>query len=191
MNIEYIKLSDGTTIITDEKGNIKKRNSEISRNELIIENRKETIDKIINDIQISLDNAKQNTELFKYILRFYPLAFIITILINIPNSVTLYPNLVIVALFGTIYGVTYSKVKNKEKRIAKKLEKAQELKFSFQKELEKEKSLVREEKLMINNPISLTEQNEIDITNILGKIENTPFNLNHQQSKKLVLKKRN
>ena len=186
MNMEYIRLSDGTTAITDENGKINKRNYQIPRNILIIENKMEVIDKIIEDTQISLDDSKESSNILKHVLASYPIEIIITILL-LQSSPALWVNLILFSLFNVGFFGIYCKVRKKEKGLENKLTKAMELKITFNKELEKIKSNALKEKPMINNPVSLFKQNEHELSLINEQLETAYSDITHSKPKKMVL----
>lgn len=189
MNIEYIRLSDGTTAITDENGIIDKRNYEISGDELLIENKMETIEKIIRDTKISLDDSKEGSNLLKKVLKSYPIQIIITILLRIclQDLSAIWINFILLSLFNLGFFVMYSKVRKTEKGLENKLKKAYELKQTFEKEKEKIKSEKLTKKSIVNNPVSLYRQNEINLNQINEQLETIYSDTTHSNPKKLIL----
>ena len=189
MNIEYIRLSDGTTAITDENGIIDKRNYEISGDELLIENKMETIEKIIRDTKISLDDSKEGSNLLKKVLKSYPIQIIITILLRIclQDLSAIWVNFILLSLFNLSFFVMYSKVRKTEKGLENKLKKAYELKQTFEKEKENIKSEKLTKKPIVNNPVSLYRQNEINLNQINEQLETIYSDTTHSNPKKLIL----
>ena len=186
MNIEYKRLPNDTYIITDEFGNIKKRISEPSRKELIIENKIETVGKNISDISKEFESYKSLTRLNQTILLGFSIPIVVAIIQTIFFKITFTP-WIIPSLFNLCFGLTYIKCRKEKICLESKLNKAEELKEIYENELEKTKSLVIEKKLMINNPIDLTKQNEIEISKINDSLDEAYHN---QKTKKLILKKR-
>lgn len=77
MNVEYMKLSDETTAVTNENGIINKRDEDVSSNELLIENKIETVDNAINQIKKKLNDWKGVVFLSKRMLIFQPILLVV------------------------------------------------------------------------------------------------------------------
>ena len=194
MNIEFIKLSDGTTATTDENGKISKIKTETSREELLIENKIETIDKSINETKKKVNDYKASVWISKHMLISQPILAVIMPFLGYAfgnlNSLinALGPSILIFGAATTLWGIAYPITKKKLKGYEGKLEKAEELKLEFEKEMTKEKKLIsQKEKPPINEPISLIKQNEIEIPLIDEQLEIAYSNSIHPKTKNKVL----
>ena len=191
MNIEYKRMPDDTIFVTDELGHITQRNNNTSRDELLIENKIEVIDKNILDANKELDNLKGVIRLDKAIVLAYSIAVIPALIQAIYLKIV--PNLAccVVTLFDLIFIIMHVICRQEKISLESKIEKAQELRKEYEKELENVKSLSFKENLMINHPVDLTAQNEIEISKINNSLKEAYYNVLPSRSKKLVLKKRN
>lgn len=194
MNVEYIKLSDGSTAITDENGRISKRETETSSQELLVENKIETIDESITETKKDVKDYKGLVFLSKYMLIAQPVIIIAISSLGyaFDNLIGLIESLSIgVLMCGTssiVWGIIYPMSKRKLKGFEGKLKRAEELKLEFEKELVKEKELVmQKESAPINKPISLIKQNEFEIPLINEQLDNAYFSAIHSKPKRLVL----
>lgn len=193
MNVGYIKLSDGTIAVTDENGNIKKINDEISTEELLIENKIETINKNIGENKMKVENCKSLTLLAKHMLICQPILFVCCTFfgfcIDISFGLMALTSSILICGAATImWGIAHIVEKKKLKAFEAKLEKAKELKLEYENELSKKKVLeTQKEEFTINKPISLTQQNEIEISLINEQLNVAYSDATHQKTKKLVL----
>ena len=191
MNIEYQKMQDGTIFVTDELGHITQRNNNTSRDELLIENKIEVIDKNILDANKELDNLRGVIRMDKTIVLAFSIAVIPTLIQAIYLKIV--PNLAccVVTLFDLIFIIMDVICRQEKISLESKIEKAEELRKEYENELENVKSLSLKENLMINHTVDLTAQNEIEISKINNSLEEAYYNPTTRKSKKLVLKKRN
>ena len=191
MNIEYKRMPDDTIFVTDELGHITQRNNNTSRDELLIENKIEVIDKNILDANKELDNLKGVIRLDLAIVLAFTGAVIPTLIQAIYLKIV--PNLAwcMVTLFDLIFIIMHAKCKQEKISLESKIAKAQELRKEYEKELESVKSLSLKENLMINHTVDLTAQNEMEILKINNSLKEAYYNVLPSRSKKLVLKKRN
>ena len=182
MNVEYMKLSDETTAVTNENGIINKRDEDVSSNELLIENKIETVDNAINQIKKKLIDWKGVVFTSKRMLIYQPILLVVFPLLGyafggLNGAINLLANTLILFIPATIYwGIVLPISKKKLKGYECKLEKAEELKTEYKKELEKEKKIVTKKENTINKPISLVEQNNTELPLIGEQLENTHFN---------------
>ena len=188
MNIEYKRMPDDTIFVTDELGYITQRNNHTSRDELLLENKIEVIDKNILDANKELDNLKGVIRSDKTIILAYSIAVIPALIQAIYLKIV--PNLAccVVTLFDLIFIIMHVICRQEKISLESKIAKAQELRKEYEKELENVKSLSFKENLMINHTVDLTAQNEIEISKINNSLEEAYHN--NQKTKKLILKKR-
>ena len=191
MNIEYKRMPDDTIFVTDELGHITQRNNHTSRDELLLENKIEVIDKNILDANKELDNLKGVIRLDKAIVLAFSIAVIPALIQAIYLKIV--PNLAccVVTLFDLIFIIMDVICRREKISLESKIAKAQELRKEYEKELEKIKSLNLKENLMINHTVDLTAQNEMEISKINNSLKEAYYNVSPSRNKKLVLKKRN
>ena len=201
MNVEFIKLSDGTTAVTDENGKISKIKTETSSEELLVKNKIEILDKNINETEKEVKNYEGIVFLSKRMLKFQPLFGAVIVPLGYVLE-DLY-GLIIALTYGTlvcgtaaiIWGIIYSVAKRRLKGYEGSLEKSLELiKLEREKEHEKERDKEKEltlqkEKLPINEPISLIKQNEFEISSIREQLEIAYSDAISSKPKKLVLER--
>lgn len=197
MNTEYMKLSSGNTIVTDEKGHITERNDKVSEDLLISENK---IEILANEIEKDSDKIyeyKKVNYLAKRMLIGMPIFLLgLNTIFFIVGGITgdgsfieagyQSLNSIIVADVLTL-GVTIPyfsvvlPISNKKiKKINNKKQKATELLEKYNKELtevkEKEENITRE-------PISLVHKTNIEQEEITEQLQKA------YSHKKRVLKK--
>lgn len=193
MNVEFIKLSDGATAIKDENGIISKRKTYTSSKELLVENKIEAIDKSINVTKRKVNDYKGLVFLSKHMLIFQPIivvgaTFLGYVFGNLTGIVTALSVSTLICVPATaLWGITYPISKRKLKGFEGKLKKAEELKLEFEKELVKEREL--EESIPINEPISLVQQNEFEISLIDEELGIAYSDAIHSKPQKLVLQR--
>ena len=134
MNIEYKRMPDDTIFVTDELGHITQRNNNTSRDELLIENKIEVIDKNILDANKELDNLKGVIRLDLAIVLAFTGAVIPTLIQAIYLKIV--PNLAwcMVTLFDLIFIIMHAKCKQEKISLESKIAKAQELRKEYEKE---------------------------------------------------------
>ena len=201
MNIEFIKLSDGTTAITDNNGKISKIKMETSSEELLVKNKIEILDESINETKKKVKDYKGLAFLSKHMLIFQPICGAAITLLgyvlgNLSGLITaLSSSILVCGVEAIMWGIVYPVAKRKLKGYEGKLEKSLELiKLEHEKELElerdKEKKLtLQKEKVSINEPISLIKQNEFEILSIRKQLEIAYSDAIGSKSKKLVLER--
>ncbi len=196
MNVEYINLSDGSTAVTDGKGNILKRETATSSEELLVENKIETIDECIDETKKKVIDYKGFVFLSKYMLIVQPIIFVSFAFFgyafgNLNGLIKCMAGCTIPCVLNSIiWGITYPISKRKLKGYEAKLKKAEELKLEYEKELVKEKELVmQKEQAPINEPISLVKQNEFEKPLIDEKLESAYYEAINSKPKALVLKR--
>ena len=190
MNIEYKRMPDDTIFVTDELGHITQRNNNTSKEELLIENKIEVVDKNILDVNKELDSLKGVIRLDLAIVLAFSIAVIPTLIQALYLKIV--PNLAcrVVTLFDLIFIIMYAITRREKISLESKLKKAQELRKEYENELEKVKSLNLKDNLMINHTVDLTVQNKIEISKINNSLEEAYYNVSPSRNKKLVLKKR-
>lgn len=197
MNIEYVKLSDGTIAVTNENGIMTKKDNNISSNELLIENKIEVVDSNINQSKKKVKEYTELVILVKRMLVVQPILFVAAILLgyifkNIGGVITCFNSGSLVFGLATVmWGITYPIAKRKLKGYEGKLEKAQELKLEYERKLDEEKKeLVLQKTPTINEPISLVQQNEFELSLIDEQLEKAYLYAIHSKPKKLILKRK-
>ena len=208
MNVEYVNLSDGTTLVTDENGKINKRNT-VGEDILILENKIEkSEDEEKNSIKKIEFIKKAATELKKKLLAI-PILMTIAPLAGYGIG-SLANGLDIAATAGALLGLISSglasisiasiftvslmelKKYKKEELIA--LEQIRNIKSDLEKELDLSKKNLNKTNIEITNePISLKEKSEIEFSKVEKEIEQrtdeTLEKKEEQSQKKLVLKR--
>lgn len=198
MNIEYIKLSDGTTAVTNGKGIIEKRLGETSSEELMLENKIEAIDNSVQETNKMINDRKGVLYLSKNMLKCQPFLLVLLILNyllgNVSNGIySVFKYGIMLCGVATLFwGAAYFKTKRKLNGLIGKLRKAEELKSEyedvFNKLKEKKKSCV-EEQTIINKPISLVQQNETELPIIDKELEDAYYNSLNFQIRRLRKRK--
>jgi len=196
MNIEYIRLSDGTTAVTDEFGKIEKRNGKISSDKLLIENKNEVIDNQINKAKKKAYDWEGTVFLAKNMLISQPMLFGAGTLLgyifgNVNGAIYgISAGLLVCIPASIMWAITLPISKKKLKGYEGKLAKANELKRQFEKELTEVKELPIEQKTTINRPISLGKANETEIARIDEELYNAYYTAKRTKTKKLVLNRK-
>ena len=177
MNTEYMKLTNGSTIITNEKGHITEREGNINQDLLMAENKIEIVnneiikidDKIIDQLRLKLLSKKMLIWMPVIYLGVDAITSIITYLtsdLTFSQSIaqSLYSWLpseilslsIIIPNFSIALFISNKKIK----KLERKMKKANELCREYEKELEKTKEEnKRKEENIILKPISLENQN--------------------------------
>ena len=205
MNVEYVNLSDGTTLVTDENGKINKRNT-VDEDILILENKIEKIeDEEKNSIK-KIEFIKKAATKLKKMLLAIPILITIAPLAGYGIG-SLANGLDIAATAGALLGLISSglvsisiasiftvslmelKKYKKEELIA--LEQIRNIKSDLEKELGLSKKNLNKTNIGITNePISLKEKNEIEFSKVEEKIEERTeeaLEKEKQKQKKLTL----
>lgn len=194
MNIGYIRLSDGTIAVTDENGIIDKRNQDVSTNALLIENKIEVVDNNISQIKEEVKKSKDMVVNAGWMLKILPISFILGVVVEVLfNGVfanVLYNAIGAFVIFyvpsNVMFGLARFISKRKLKKYESRLEKVEELKTKYEKELEQELALEKRE-VNMNEPISLVEQNNIELPLVEDQLENAYSDAMHSKQKKLIL----
>ena len=191
MNVNYIKLPDDTTMVTDDKGEVKKIR-ETSKKQMIIKNKLEMIEKSIQDTKISVEEKRKNYVFANKMLKSQPIILSIytilcaglTYLLN-PFDLSL---LTEGAMIGFIteftffcipvslhYGIFEYENKKELNSLERKLVKAEEIKKEYEIELEKENkyisSFIKKESDLVNKKFSLRQYNQIEQSIIDKQLE--------------------
>ena len=151
MNVEFMNLDDGKTIVTNEEGEIKKRDNTISGDELVLENKLEKINSEIEELKEKKGEHERVIEGSKFMLigQIIPLLFAMSIgwftarLYGLVYATLL--GLVACGVNTLVWVIAKPISKRKVKGFTAELEKAEELKKEFEEQLEKERELPKEE----------------------------------------------
>lgn len=190
-------LSDGNVAVTNEKGNILKRDNISNIEEiLLLENKIEIVDNKLSKLDKDLCDKKRMEFFTKNILKVQPILMLLgtvygaiygllssshdimvsIIYCGVQGSVN---SIVICGAATIMYGVARLVNKKKMKQIIGKIEVSKDLKVEYEKELSKtkeNKSNMKAQTITINEPISLIEQ-----TNTMESQVNEELNRDHQE----------
>ena len=189
MNIEYLKLADGKTAVTDEKGTIKVIDDEISGSELLAENK---LDVLNNDIKASKRNIENNKEisgLARTMLLILPIIAIASILIGVLAGGAYGALMCLIGVSGAciptigVFLVANQITKKKIKGYTAKLRKAEELKKEANEKVIKEYE-------PINKPISLLEDNKKELSLIDKQLNSAYDSATKQKTKRRILERK-
>ena len=189
MNIEYLKLADGKTVVTDEKGTIKVIDDEISGSELLAENK---LDVLNNDIKASKRNIENNKEisgLARTMLLILPIIAIASILIGVLAGGAYGALMCLIGVSGAciptigVFLVANQITKKKNKGYTAKLRKAEELKKEANEKVIKEYE-------PINKPISLLEDNKKELSLIDKQLNSAYDSATKQKTKRRILERK-
>ena len=189
MNIEYLKLADGKTVVTDEKGTIKVIDDEISGSELLAENK---LDVLNNDIKASKRNIENNKEisgLARTMLLILPIIAIASILIGVLAGGAYGALMCLIGVSGAciptigVFLVANQITKKKIKGYTAKLRKAEELKKEANEKVIKEYE-------PINKPISLLEDNKKELFLIDKQLNSAYDSATKQKTKRRILERK-
>lgn len=208
MNVEYVNLSDGSTIVTDENGKMNKRNT-VNADILILENKIEKIESEEKNSIKKIEDIKKATVELKKKLIAIPILIIVTPLVGYGIG-TLAIGLEQVATAGALLGlmaggltsismasiftVSLIELKKYKKEEIITLEQIRNIKSDLEKKLELfKKNLNKTNTEITNEPISLKEKNQIEFSKVEKEIEERTDEAlekkEEQKQKKLVLKK--
>lgn len=170
MNVEFMNLDDGKTIVTNEEGEIEKRDNTISGDELVLENKLEKINSEIKKLKEKKGEYERVIEGSKFMLVFQIVPLLFAMSVGWFTA-RLY-GLIYAALLGLAacgvntlcWGIAKPISKRKVKGFTAELEKAEELQRTFEEKLEKVKELPKEE--VKNVPISLKNRNTFETAQI-------------------------
>ena len=201
MNREYMKLSNGNTIVTDENGHITERNDNVNKDLLILENKIEILTKEQEKVEKDIYEQARVKRLSKNMLIGMPIVLLgLNTMFFIAGGIAgdgsfieagyqaLVPTLTadVLTLGVTIpYFSLFIPISNKKiKKLNKKKEKIKELSKKYDKELTKvkEESKTKEETITIE-PISLVHKTNIEQKEITKQLQKA------YSPKKRVLKK--
>ena len=189
MNIEYLKLADGKTVVTDEKGTIKVIDDEISGSELLAENK---LDVLNNDIKASKRNIENNKEisgLARTMLLILPIIAIASILIGVLAGGAYGALMCLIGVSGAciptigVFLVANQITKKKNKGYTAKLRKAKE------KKKEANEKVIKEYE-PINKPISLLEDNKKELSLIDKQLNSAYDSATKQKTKRRILERK-
>ena len=202
MNVEYINLSNGTTIVTDENGKMKKRDI-VSEDTLILENKIEKIQDDEDKIKKSIKRTDNAIKYFKKMLLRLPLIVVISILagygagmifeLAVPGAII---GLIVSGLASVAVASSFSasligeNVNRKDLKI--NLESIQNIKADLEKKIELAQNNSNENNIRITpEPISLREKSEIELSKLKDEINVACENVKEEKGaqKKLVFKK--
>lgn len=195
MNIEYLKLSDGKTAVTNEKGRIKVINDDISGEELIAENKLDIINKSIPETKMKIENYKDLVSLSKFMLITQPIIAALVIILgcivgNMYGGLAfLIGGLSVCVPTILVFGITYPQAKKRLDGYKGKLRRAEELKKEENRIISKENKLVKTYSQQINKPISLTAQNKIELP-LVNKQLKDAYTISAQSKPKKLIRER-
>lgn len=193
MNIEYIKLTDGNTLVTDENGKITKLDNNTSIDELLFEN----INESINISKEKVEDNKNMLRFSKYWL-FLGMPIIVAVIAicgyfsgglnGIFTELTATNFLTIPMLAFWIVTAVVSK--EKLNKWENNLEQAKQIKIDFENKLAKEKELSLQKEIPVNEPISIIQPNEYTFSTTDKQLE-TEYSENMETvTKRLVLERK-
>ena len=189
MNIEYLKLADGKTAVTDEKGTIKVIDDEISGSELLAENKLDVLNKDINESKRNIESNKEISGLARTMLLILPIIAIASILIGALAGGAYGALMCLIGVSGAciptigVFLVANQITKKKIKGDTAKLRKAEELKKEANEKVIKEYE-------PINKPISLLEDNKKELSLIDKQLNSAYDSATKQKTKRRILERK-
>lgn len=189
MNIEYLKLADGKTAVTDEKGTIKVIDDEISGSELLAENKLDVLNKDINESKRNIESNKEISGLARTMLLILPIIAIASILIGVLAGGAYGALMCLIGVSGAciptigVFLVANQITKKKIKGYTAKLRKAEELKKEANEKVIKEYE-------PINKPISLLEDNKKELSLIDKQLNSAYDSATKQKTKRRILERK-
>ena len=189
MNIEYLKLADGKTAVTDEKGTIKVIDDEISGSELLAENKLDVLNKDINESKRNIESNKEISGLARTMLLILPIIAIASILIGALAGGAYGALMCLIGVSGAciptigVFLVANQITKKKIKGYTAKLRKAEELKKEANEKVIKEYE-------PINKPISLLEDNKKELSLIDKQLNSAYDSATKQKTKRRILERK-
>lgn len=182
MNKEFMMLSDGNIAVTNENGNISKRNNSDNIHEiLLLENKIEIVDDTLKKLNKDLFDKKGMEFLTKNMLKFQGPLVLVSTIVGVSYGVLSYPADSIV--FGIYYGIRglvqtgficgavtimhgVARLVNKKKikQINAEISVSKNLKEKYGKELlnvKEKQSSIKTQTITINEPVSLIEQTNV------------------------------
>ena len=207
MNTEYINLSNNTSEVKDEFGNIEKRDNKVNDKILIFENKIKKVKEEKEKIQSELKDTKREIEIANKLLEHRNILILIALLggfalggaftggVALSSSLNaIISGVILGSAITSIVYTRYVHILNDAKKRAElletKLEEANKLEEKYENELENAKELLNTDDLKVTlEPISLKEKNEIELPKIEKEIEENTEKKLEEKQKKLVLKK--
>jgi hypothetical protein len=199
MNINYVNLADGSTIVTDETGKITKLDEELTGEQLIIDNKIEMLE---NELDKEYDTYRHHRKVAFLsktinIAAFGLLVGTLLLTFFVDGLKGLYAGAIFSAStwipVGIITKIIDIVANKKVKASQAVIERAGELKKELTDKLnalENDKSKkVKINKSQINEPVSLEEINENAFANIDKQLDMEYLYQMHSKPKRLVLKK--
>lgn len=201
MNKEYIILSDGKVAVSNENGNIEKRDFEdkyFLGETLTLENKLETINSKLEELNKKLKDGKGVVFLCKNMIKVQPFIVILMTLGGLGLG-GLYYGLLAFSYSFILASVPFVCCKILKSKFSKKIiglegciKEAQFQKLKYEKDLSEIKKVrVPQSKLKhkINEPFSLEKQNKVAFEKIENDLNNAYKSAIKNASKKLILKK--
>ena len=194
MNIEYLKLADGKTAVTDETGKINVINDELNGEELIAQNKLDIINEEIKKTKKKISIYKELVSLSKFMIAVEAVIAIGGIALGVligskyGGLIFLVGALSVCIPTIAVFGITYPIAKRKLNGYNGKLKKAEELKKKQTKIISKEHKAIATKETIINKPISLRTQNEIELPLVKTQLDAAFAQASSAKTKKLVRK---
>ena len=191
MNVDYINLENGKSIITNENGEMIISETSISGDELLIKNKIENIDNKLAQLKKKILDYECLIFVSKSMLISQIFILIAAaILGHVINGIygLVYASLFTLVMCGVnslCWGIVNPITKRKLNGTIAQLEKAKDLKLLFEEELVKEKK----EEIVKDVPISLKNKNSFAFSQIDKDLNEAYYDAIHSKPKKLTLKK--
>ena len=176
MNIEFVKSTDGNKLVTNENGEIFQ--SINSKRNLLLENKVELLNNLINQYQTKVDDSKRIILGYKWL---FTIILIISLMLDyglikhFEGLRTILPLGYLNIIFPSLWYFVVSSTKKDISKLEMILEKAMQIKEDAEKELalakEKQIDLSEERDIPVNEPVSLVEENKREETIIRKEIE--------------------
>lgn len=204
MNKEFVNLNENTSIVKDDDGKTKKRDTKVNDKVLLLENKIKKTKEEIEKTKIDLAESKKHLDDLKMLSIFlllciFPIGSSIGIIFSLANlsllasiSFSVITSILVTALGVEIFESVKKKTKNQIFLLEAKLEESENLKEEYENELKIAKDLLSKEDTKIDlETVSLKEKNEIELPKVEEKIEErTEETLEKmEEQKKLVLKR--
>ncbi len=196
MNIEYLRLADGKTAVTNEKGKVKIIDSEVTGTKLVAENKLDIIDKQIDEIKRNIENSKETSGFSRTMLLILSTVGTGSILIGTLAGGGYGALISLIGVLGScvpsigVFAVANSVTKKKIIGNTAKLKKAEQLKKENTEILSRIETPTLTSQIIINEPISLEEQNKIELPLVTRELDDAYHNATKANCKRRVLIKK-
>lgn len=192
MNIEYLRLADGKTAVTNERGKVKIVGSEVTGSKLVAENKLDIINEKIDEIRKNIENNKEISGFSRTMLLILSTVAIGSILIGTLAGGGYGALISLIGVLGAcvpsigVFAIANSITKKKIIGYTAKLKRAEQLKKENTEILSRTEIPTLTSQIITNKPISLEKENEKELPLVTKELDNAYNNATRTNCKRKV-----